>query len=251
MILSPPQIRVLGALIEKEITTPEVYPLSLNMLQAASNQRSSRDPVTDLTEGEIRTALRQLEDLGLAGPARASLHAPAGRVSKFEHHARTALNLRRDEIAVLCLLLLRGPQTPGELRSRAERLFAFEDLAAVTATLDRLAAAAPAANSFPEPLRPLVAALARQPGSREVRYTHLLGTQELSASVSVPSPFLTKAEDTYPSATAMQELTARLAELSARFAALERLVESRAAELEHRIAQLETSRGPDARKPLQ
>ena len=130
------QVRVLGALMEKEIVTPETYPLSLNALLAACNQRSSRDPVMELTEEEVRQALHGLEDLGLTAVVRDS------RVAKYEHRARTVLNLRRDETAVLCLLLLRGPQTPGELRARADRLYSFDDLEAVQSTLERLAARA-------------------------------------------------------------------------------------------------------------
>ncbi len=172
MTLSVVEARVLGALLEKEITTPEYYPLSLNALLAASNQRSSRDPVMELSEEEVRQALHGLGDLGLVSPTR------DGRVSKWEHHARTVLNLRRDETAVLALLLLRGPQTPGEIRSRADRLYSFDDLAQVTSTLDRMAGRSPAAAGqpiIPEATGPLTAVLARQPGARESRYMHLLG----------------------------------------------------------------------------
>ncbi len=187
MLLSPAELRVLGSLIEKEITTPENYPLSLNALAAASNQRSSRDPVLDLTEEDLRQALHTLEDLGLVTPVRDS------RVPKYEHRARTVLNLRRDETALLCLLLLRGPQTPGELRARADRLYPFDDLSAVTATLDRLAARAPAADAaraVPDPNNtgPLTAALPRQPGSREIRYTHLLGNPAATTPTSPTAP---------------------------------------------------------------
>ena len=103
MHLDPASLRVLGALMEKEMTTPDAYPLTVNSLIAASNQRSSRDPVMDLTEDEVRTALHRLQDLELIAPARDS-----GRVPRYEHRIRTVLNLRRDETAVLCLLLLRG-----------------------------------------------------------------------------------------------------------------------------------------------
>ena len=160
MQLDPPSLRVLGALMEKEMTTPDLYPLTINALIAASNQRSSRDPVMDLTEDEVRTALHVLQDLELAVPARDS-----GRAARYEHRIRTVLNLRRDETAVLCLLLLRGPQTPGELRSRSDRMHTFDELASVQATLERLAARE----------APLTAALPRSPGSREVRWMHLLG----------------------------------------------------------------------------
>ena len=152
--------RVLGALMEKEMTTPDLYPLSINALLAACNQRSSRDPVLELDDDAVRTALDQLEALELVAQARDS-----GRVTRYEHRIRTVLNLRRDETALLCLLLLRGPQTPGELRSRSERLFAFDDLASVQASLDRLAGREDA----------IVAALPRAAGAREIRFTHLLG----------------------------------------------------------------------------
>jgi uncharacterized protein len=183
MQLDPIQLRVLGSLIEKEITTPENYPLSLNALINACNQRSSRDPVLDLTEDQVRQALHSLEDLTLTTPVRDS------RVPKYEHRIRTVLNLRRDETAVLCLLMLRGPQTPGELRSRADRLYSFDDLAAVQSTLERLAARAPneagaetGGEASNETTVPLTTILPRQPGSREARYAHLLGDQPNLAS---------------------------------------------------------------------
>jgi uncharacterized protein YceH (UPF0502 family) len=160
MQLDAHSLRVLGALMEKEMTTPDLYPLTVNSLIAASNQRSSRDPVMDLTEDEVRDALGVLEENELVAQAR-----DMGRVPKYEHRIRTVLNLRRDETAVMCLLLLRGAQTPGELRSRADRMHAFDDLAAVQSTLDRLAARE----------TPLVAVLAKAPGSREARWMHLLG----------------------------------------------------------------------------
>src|ERR1700734_4145368 len=116
MHLNQIQLRVLGALIEKEITTPENYPLSLNALINACNQRSSRDPVLDLNEEQVRQALHVLEDMQLVSSVRDS------RVPKYEHRIRTVLNLRRDETAVLCLLLLRGPPTPRHLPSRADPL---------------------------------------------------------------------------------------------------------------------------------
>jgi uncharacterized protein YceH (UPF0502 family) len=165
------QLRVLGSLIEKEITTPENYPLSLNALLNACNQRSSRDPVLDLTEEEIRQALHTLEDLALVTPVRDA------RVPKYEHRIRTVLNLRRDETAVLCLLMLRGPQTPGELRSRADRLYTFDDLAAVQSTLERLANRTLSDEAGSQTSGPLTTILPRQPGSREARYAHLLGDQ--------------------------------------------------------------------------
>ena len=178
MTLDPIQVRVLGALIEKEIATPETYPLSLNALLAACNQRSSRDPVLDLAEDEVRQALHTLEDMGLTAVVRDS------RVAKYEHRIRTVLNLRRDETAILCLLFLRGPQTPGELRSRADRLYSFDGLEAVESTLARLTAAPLSDGEAVETrdLRPLAVVLPRQPGSREARYAHLLGGPVAMAS---------------------------------------------------------------------
>ncbi len=222
MVLSPNELRVLGVLMEKEITTPEYYPLSLNALQAASNQRSSRDPVLELSEEEIRQALHALEDRALVTPTRDS------RVPKYEHRARTVLNLRRDETAILCLLLLRGPQTPGELRSRADRLHTFDDLASVIATLDRLAArpapSGPEAPPVPDATGPLTVILPRQPGSREARYAHLLGGP--IASGSAP------ARPLYPADTAPSDLTSLQAELA--------ILRSSLATLEQRVAQLES-----------
>ena len=157
-MLSVVEARVVGALCEKEINTPEYYPLSLNATLNACNQKSSRDPVMELTEADVRTALFELSQMGLVRTIADT------RVSKFEHRLRDVLNLRRDEVAVVCLLLLRGPQTPAELRGRAERMYSFDDNAAVTATLERLAARE----------EPLTVLLARQPGSREARWAHLL-----------------------------------------------------------------------------
>ena len=159
MILDPASQRVLGALMEKEMTTPELYPLSVNALLAACNQKSSREPVMQLSEEEVRAALDSLAVQDLVSSSRDS------RVVRFEHRIRTVLQLRRDETAMICLLLLRGAQTPGELRSRSDRMFSFDDLSQVQGTLERLA-------SRPDPL---ASALARAPGSREVRWIHLLG----------------------------------------------------------------------------
>ncbi len=127
------EARVLGALIEKEINTPEYYPLSLNAAVNACNQKSSREPVMELSEADVRTALFELDQLGLVRTIAES------RATKFEHRVRDVLNLRRDEVAVMCLLLLRGAQTSAELRARTERMYAFDDNAAVLSVLERLA----------------------------------------------------------------------------------------------------------------
>jgi uncharacterized protein YceH (UPF0502 family) len=216
MTLGQIPLRVLGALMEKEITTPEAYPLSLNALINACNQRSSRDPVLDLDEEQVRQALHTLEDLQLATSVRDS------RVPKYEHRARTVFNLRRDETAILCLLLLRGPQTPGELRSRADRLFTFDDLPAVQSTLDRLARreAAGSGAGTNDPAGPLTILLPRQPGSREARYMHLLGgtpAPDANPTLATPAPSSRVADlEAY-----LSELRIKVLSLEARLAVLE------------------------------
>jgi uncharacterized protein YceH (UPF0502 family) len=223
MTLDPVQIRVLGSLIEKEIATPENYPLSLNALVNACNQRSSRDPVLNLTEEEVRHALRTLEDDDLVAAEHSS------RVEKYEHRIRTVLDLRRDETALLCLLFLRGPQTPGELRSRSDRLFNFDGLDAVESTLARMTAAPEPdpASDKPTSGRPLAVMLPRQPGSRESRYAHLLG-----------GPVDTAVRDTVSERPRTIDTTARLDALEAEVAALHAEVASLRAAVEQMQSKL-------------
>jgi uncharacterized protein YceH (UPF0502 family) len=159
LTLTPVEARVLGALMEKEITTPEYYPLSLNALTNACNQKSNRDPVTQLEENEIRKALNHLESQALVRSIAES------RATKFEHRLQDAFNFYRPEVAIICELLLRGPQTPGELRTRASRMHPFEDLDGVHLALQRLSKREP----------PLITVLPRQAGTKEARYAHLMG----------------------------------------------------------------------------
>ncbi len=176
MLLTEIETRVLGSLIEKDITTPDYYPLSLNALVNACNQKNNRDPVMTLDESAVRDALATLQEKRLAGPASGA----DSRVTKYEHRLQEVFNFDRREIAVVCVLLLRGPQTPGELRSRTDRMYHFEALDDVVSTLDRLAQREP----------PLAAILPRQPGTKESRYTHLFSgkppelTGESSTSVA-------------------------------------------------------------------
>ncbi len=153
------EVRVLGALIEKDITTPDYYPLSLNALVNACNQKNNRDPVMTLGEDSVSEALARLQEKRMAGPASGA----DSRVTKYEHRLQEVFNLDRREIAVLCVLLLRGPQTPGELRGRTERMYRFEALDDVISTLDRLNQRQPS----------LAAVLPRQPGTKESRYMQL------------------------------------------------------------------------------
>lgn len=140
VVLTAAETRVLGALLEKEITTPEYYPLSLNALVNACNQRSNREPAMNLDEGHVRQALHGLEDKHLAGAARSA----EGRVAKYEHWLGEAFNFSRAEAALLCVLLLRSPQTPGELRSRTERMHRFEEISDVLTGLQKLMEREPA-----------------------------------------------------------------------------------------------------------
>jgi len=157
--LTETEVRVLGSLIEKDITTPEYYPLSLNALVNACNQKSNRDPVMHLDEDTVRDALEGLQQQRMAGPARGA----DSRVTKYEQRLQEVFNFTRPEIAVLCVLLLRGPQTPGELRGRAERMHHFEALDDVQSALQKLMQRDP----------PLAKVLPRQPGTKESRYAHL------------------------------------------------------------------------------
>lgn len=219
--LTPIEARVLGALIEKEITTPEYYPLSLNALTNACNQKSNRDPILHLEETEIRKALNHLESQSLVRSVGDS------RVTKFEHRLQDAFNFYRPEIAVLCELLLRGPQTPGELRSRASRMHAFEDLESVNSALHRLEKREP----------PLVTILPRQPGTKEARYTHLLGdSPPVAPAVSVDVSAARHEEESpgvESSSTAridalereVAQLRSQIAELQSQFAAFRKQFE--------------------------
>ena len=174
IILSEIEVRVLGSLVEKEITTPDYYPLSLNALVNACNQKSNRDPLMSLDENAVRQALRVLDEWNLAG---ASSGADS-RVTKYEHHLQEVFNFNRHEVAVMCELLLRGPQTPGELRSRAERMHHFDDLGIVQSTLQRLI------NREPSLVKPLP----KLSGTKEIRYAHLLsGDVKISSAAEAPS----------------------------------------------------------------
>ena len=159
VLLTEVEVRVLGSLVEKDATTPDYYPLSLNALVNACNQKSNRDPFMTLTEDAVRQALESLKEKRLAGP----VNSADSRVTKYEHRMQEVFNFNRGENAVLCVLMLRGPQTPGELRGRTERIHAFEDLDEVQSALQKLMQRDP----------PLAQVLQRQPGTKESRYVHL------------------------------------------------------------------------------
>jgi hypothetical protein len=160
--LDADEVRVLGSLLEKEITTPEYYPLSLNALVNACNQKSNRDPVVHFEEETVERVLYMLRDKGLL----LNVSGAGSRVPKYGHRLSEKLNLGRRELAILCELMVRGPQTLGELRTRAERMHHFDDLAEVESVLDRMLE--------------LVTKLPRRPGEKEARYAHVLsGTPQI------------------------------------------------------------------------
>jgi uncharacterized protein len=210
-VLDSAQTRVLGALVEKEITTPDYYPLSLNALLNACNQRSNREPVMDLNDDQVRSALEGLRECGLAGPARDA----DSRVTKYEHRLGEMFNFDRTEIALLCVLLLRGPQTAGELRGRTERMHRFDEISDVVTGLRKLTERQP----------PLVAVLARQPGTKEVRYSHSLSGQ--AEAVHDPPPDSSANSPTTWTGQDMRiaRLESAMADLRAEFAQLRRRVE--------------------------
>jgi uncharacterized protein YceH (UPF0502 family) len=206
ILLTVVETRILGCLIEKEVTTPDYYPLSINSLMNACNQKSSRDPVMELDEDAVRQGLHGLQDKGLV---RASLDS---RVSKYEHLFQEKLNLGRREIAILCLLFLRGPQTPGELRGRTERLYRFDELTDVQSTLQRLMEHDP----------PLVKVLPRQPGTKELRYAHLLSGDVEGFEVPVAAVWTPAADEAAQNATRIAALEQQVADLQQELGELKR-----------------------------
>jgi len=207
--LDAAEVRVLGALIEKQITTPDVYPLSLNALVNACNQRSNREPVVTYDEAVVEAALASLRAQGLA----TRITGADVRVPKNTERLIEKLNLGRREVALLCVLMLRGPQTPGELRGRSERLHAFDDLESVENTLDRMAETG------------LVKKLPRQPGSRESRFAHLLAGDVETTAWAAGEP----AVEARPSGPTDKE---RLAALEVELAELKRAFEEFRAKFE-------------------
>ncbi len=174
LLLTDVEARVLGSLVEKETATPEYYPLSLHALTAACNQKSNRDPVLSLDEDTVHSALEILRAKGVTVDISGGDH----RVHKYGHRLGEVFNFDRREQTLLCVLMLRGPQTVGELRGRSERLYNFDSLAEVESTLTRLAERTP----------PLVKKLARRPGEKEARFAHLLSVDVETAEAPAPPP---------------------------------------------------------------
>lgn len=211
--LTAAEARALGALVEKEITTPDYYPLTMNALINACNQRSNRDPVMDLDEDDVRQALHGLEAKQLAGRSRAA----DGRVTKYEHWLGEAFNFSRAETALICVLLLRGPQTPGELRGRTERMHEFAEISDVIGGLQKLMERSPS----------LAAVLPRQPGTKEARYAHLLsGPVESIQIPSTAQPSAQSAEMTPEHAERIAQLESTVADLQREVAALREKIDN-------------------------
>jgi len=211
--LSPAETRVLGCLIEKERLTPENYPLSLHALTAACNQSTAREPVTGYNEATVEAGVNALREKKLA----TVIFGAGSRVQKYRHKLLEHYTLDPREVALLCVLLLRGPQTPGELRTRTERMFAFPSLEAVQERLDELARGD----------APLVQVLPARPGQKERRYTQLLSAEQpVSDSASTPEPTVIPARTRLDKlATEIATLKTELATLREEFAAFRRQFE--------------------------
>jgi len=182
MQLTPTEVRVLGSLIEKQITTPEYYPLTLNSLTAACNQKNNRNPITSLAESEVDEALYSLRDKNLAYV----FHGSTSRVPKYKHVAPEVLHLTPPELAAMCVLMLSGPQTVGEIRTRGYRLYEFSGLDEVDETL----------RSLKTKDEPMVVSLPRQPGQKEARFAHLLsGEPEIELSETTVEKHPRRAND--------------------------------------------------------
>jgi uncharacterized protein YceH (UPF0502 family) len=206
--LSLLETRVLGVLVEKQHTVPDAYPLTLNALVAGCNQKTSRHPLLEASEAETQAALDHLKSLSLV------VESSGGRVMRYAHNAGRVLGVPPQSVALLATLMLRGPQTAGELRISSERLHAFSDISAVEAFLEELSA---------RPEGPLVRELPRQPGARETPWTHLLSGEP----AAVPAP----------SAAESGPRDASLGEIAALKANVDRL-ESEVAELREKLARV-------------
>ena len=216
LVLDDREIRVVGSLVEKETTTPDYYPLTLNALVSACNQKSSRDPVVAYSADEVSATLDRLREKDLATEIRSS---EGGRVSRYRHLFLERFQLNRREAAVLCVLMLRGPQTTGEIRGRSARLYEFESLSEVEESIALL--------SQEEP-RPFVVKLPRAPGTKEPRYAHQLGGEVDITEPAPPQPVVAQEPHTDRVSVPEQELEdvkQRLSELERQFEDFRRLLE--------------------------
>ena len=237
-LLSAAEARVLGVLVEKQLTVPDIYPLTLNALLSGCNQKTSRDPVMALTEGEVQDALERLRRLSLV------IESSGSRVMRYSHNAKRVLGVPNESVALLATLMLRGPQTAAELRANTERLQRFSDASALEAFLEELAA---------WPAGALVTRLARQPGAREQRWAQLLCGVPAAASMEqelIEGATASAAAGGHrPSAPPAASAQARIDALEARVASLEATVRRLCAEtgVEQTGAETGTDTDPAAR----
>lgn len=206
--LGPVEIRVLGCLIEKQLTTPESYPLTLNAVLLAANQKTSRDPIMNVQQGEAGKALKRLEERGLVRLVMGS------RADRWEQRTEKGLELIAPQVVLLGLLMLRGPQTPGELLARSTRMHAFDDTEELKHQLERLTA------------RGLVQQLPRQPGQREERYVHQMGSPADRESMVQAAVSHAGASEPAIDPDRITQLEARIAILEAKLDTLEKALES-------------------------
>jgi uncharacterized protein YceH (UPF0502 family) len=200
MNLDPKSLRLLGCLIEKEMTTPEYYPMTVNALTGAANQKTNRDPVVAYSEAEVADQIAALRELGLVR----AVSSPGSRAAKFKHALADVLEIDGEQAALLAVLMLRGEQTSGELRLRTQRYHHFEQLGAVEEVL----------HGLESRQHPLATRLERRPGEKEPRYRHLLGGDPVEETGADPAP-------SGPPAATAENLEARIAQLEARVARLE------------------------------
>ncbi len=209
-ILHPVEQRVLGALLEKDITTPEYYPLTMNALVAACNQKSNRDPVVSYDDGLVERAIEALREKGFA----TIVTGGGNRVPKYAQSFSERLNLGRRDLAILCELLVRGAQTPGELRNRGSRMYDFSDLDEVESCLRSLAAREP---------DPYIVQLPHQPGTKEQRWAHLLGGEPAVQAPAAASP--STSQHLAPASDRIEKLEAEMATLRDEVLELRKIVE--------------------------
>jgi uncharacterized protein len=213
--LSALETRVLGVLVEKQLTTPDYYPLTLNALVAGCNQKSNRNPVMQVSEGEVQTALDALKHQTLVIDS----YGASGRVMRYAHNLPKVLNVGQQITALLAALMLRGPQTPGELRTGSDRMYSFADISSVEAFLEEMAARLAGA---------LVAKLPRQPGSREHRWAHLLsGTPQTETDHPPAEQGATASSEVTAMKAALEELRGEVTQLRALVEQLQRELDDR------------------------
>lgn len=196
------EARVLGSLVEKQLTTPEYYPLTLNALTAACNQKSNRDPVVSYSDDDVTAAVDSLRDKNLVY----LFYGSSSRVVKYKHMLPNAYDLTPQEVAVICVMMLRGPQTVGELRERTGRLFEFSNVAEVNETLDALIRRD----------EPLIVKLERQPGQKEARYAHLL-SGEVTQAAATPTANIPRSDRIGELESKVEAMQGEIAALRAMF----------------------------------